>query len=87
MFIRRTKTRTTASGEHYYSYRIVDTYRVGEHVRQRTLLNLGSGFHVPHEQWSAYSSLRWIVSGYHPGYFARVSVKPCHRRILLKNTG
>ena len=53
MFIRRTKTRTTASGEHYYSYRIVDTYRVGEHVRQRNLLNLGSGFHVPQEQWSA----------------------------------
>lgn len=55
MFIRRTKTRTTASGEHYYSHRIVDTYRVGERVRQRTLLNLGSGFHVPREQWPALS--------------------------------
>ena len=29
MFIRRTKTRTTDSGEQYYSYRLVTTYRVG----------------------------------------------------------
>ena len=42
MFIRRTKTRTTGSGEHYYSYRLVTTYRVGGRVRQCTLLNLGS---------------------------------------------
>lgn len=51
MFIRRTKTRTTDSGEHYYSYRLVTTYRVGAQVRQRTLLNLGSSFCFPREQW------------------------------------
>jgi transposase len=51
MFIRRTKTRTTDSGEHYYSYRLVDTFRVAERVRQRTLLNLGSGLSLPSEQW------------------------------------
>ncbi len=51
MFIRRTKTRTTASGEHYYSYRLVDSYRVDKCVRQRPLLNLGSGFSFPREQW------------------------------------
>ena len=51
MFIRRAKTRTTASGEQYYSYRLVDTYRVAGRVRQRTLLNLGSAFSFPQEQW------------------------------------
>jgi transposase len=51
MFIRRTKTRTTDSGEQYYSYRLVTTYRVGANVRQRTLLNLGSHFSFPREQW------------------------------------
>ena len=51
MFIRRTKTRTTESGEQYFSYRLVDTYRDGARVRQRTLLNLGSGFTFPQEQW------------------------------------
>lgn len=51
MFIRRTKTRTADSGKHYYSYRLVDTFRVAERVCQRTLLNLGSGFQLPSEQW------------------------------------
>ena len=51
MFIRRTKTRTTDSGEHYYSFRLVTTYRAGAHVRQRTLLNLSSSFSFPREQW------------------------------------
>ena len=51
MFIRRTKTRTTDSGGHYYSYRLVNTYRVAGRVRQKTLLNLGSGFDFPREQW------------------------------------
>jgi len=51
MFIRRTKTRTTDAGEQYYSYRLVDTYRVGDRIRQRTLLNLGSDFRVAPEQW------------------------------------
>jgi len=51
MFIRRTKTRTTDSGEHYYSYRLVMTYRLSGRVRQRTLINLGSSFSFPREQW------------------------------------
>ena len=66
MFIRRTKTRTTDSGEHYYSYRLVDTYRVAERVRQRTLLNLGSGFKLPPEQWKQLSQrIEQIVLGQH----------------------
>lgn len=51
MFIRRTKTRTTEEGADYYSHRLVDSYRVGARVRQRTLLNLGSRFDVPEEDW------------------------------------
>ncbi len=51
MFIRRTKTRTTESGEQYFSYRLVDTYRAANRIRQRTLLNLGSTFVVPQEHW------------------------------------
>ena len=44
MFIRRTRTRTGAGGEVYYSHRLVRSERTGEKVRQRTLLNLGSDF-------------------------------------------
>lgn len=66
MFIRRTKTRTTDSGEHYYSYRLVDTYRVANRVRQRTLLNLGSGFNFPHKQWPELTRrIEQIILGQH----------------------
>jgi len=51
MFIRRTQTRMTDSGEHYFSYRLVDSHRVANQVRQRTLLNLGTRFNLPRGQW------------------------------------
>lgn len=51
MFIRRTKTAARASGEAYHSHRLVASERVGAKVRQRTLLNLGSEFPLPREQW------------------------------------
>ena len=51
MFIRRVKTRTTVEGSSYYSYRLVDNHREADHVRQRTLLNLGSDFSIAREQW------------------------------------
>ncbi len=66
MFIRRTKTRTTDSGEQDYSYRLVDTFRVADRVRQRTLLNLGSGFNFPSAQWKALTQrIEQIVLGQH----------------------
>ncbi len=66
MFIRRTKTRTTDSGEQYYSHRLVDTFRVADRVRQRTLLNLGSGFHFPPEQWKLLTQrIEQIILGQH----------------------
>ena len=52
MFIRRVKTRTTENGSNYYSYRLVDSYRIADRVRQRSLLNLGSSFAFPRDQWS-----------------------------------
>ncbi len=51
MFIRRTHTRSTATGESYFSHRLVRSERVGRQVRQRTLLNLGRHFAVAQEDW------------------------------------
>ena len=51
MFIRPTKTRTTANGAAYYSHRLVRSERVGAKVRQRTVLNLGRHFAVTQELW------------------------------------
>ena len=53
MFIRRTNTRRRASGEPYFTYRLVNATRIGRAVRQATLLNLGARFDLPQEQWPA----------------------------------
>jgi hypothetical protein len=51
MYIRRTPTRSTATGETYVTYRLVRSERRGHKVRAVTLLNLGRHFALPREQW------------------------------------
>jgi hypothetical protein len=46
MFIRRTATRNTTTGESYTTFRLVRSERIGRKVRQVTLLNLGRHFAV-----------------------------------------
>src|SRR5271157_3908177 len=53
MFIRRTNTRNRKTGEAYFTHRLVETARVGNSVKQCTLLNLGSHFDVPQGDWPA----------------------------------
>ncbi len=53
MFIRRTETRSRTSGEPYFTHRLVEAHRQGKSVKQRTLLNLGTHFDVPQDQWPA----------------------------------
>ena len=51
MYIRRTQTRNSATGERYFTHRLVRSERVGGKVRQVTLLNLGRHFAVPQTHW------------------------------------
>ena len=53
MYIRRTQTRNTASGERYYTYRLVESKRVEGKVKQITRLNLGRHFDVGQDHWPA----------------------------------
>ena len=53
MFIRRTQTRNRLSGEPYVTHRLVHSARVGNAVKQTTLLNLGSHFDLPQSHWPA----------------------------------
>lgn len=53
MFIRRTQTRNRISGEPYVTHRLVHSERVGNAVKQATLLNLGSHFDLPQVHWAA----------------------------------
>jgi hypothetical protein len=53
MFIRRTQTRNRISGEPYVTYRLVHSARVGNAIKQSTLLNLGAHFDLPQAHWPA----------------------------------
>ena len=53
MFIRRTTIKSRRTGEPYYTYRLVESLRSDNGVRQRTIINLGSHFEVPRPQWRA----------------------------------
>ncbi len=51
MYIRKTKTKSLDNGGAYFTYRIVESVRVGRKVKQRTLLNLGKDFAIDPEHW------------------------------------
>ncbi|MEA3640983.1 MAG: transposase [Lamprobacter sp.] len=64
MYIRRTQTRNTATGERYFTHRLVRSERQGGKVRQVTLLNLGRHFPVAQADWPTLCvRLEEILSG------------------------
>ena len=64
MYIRRTSIKSRATGEPYYSHRLVESVRTEHGVRQRTLVNLGRHFDVPREQWPALAQrIEHLVTG------------------------
>ncbi|MBW8831642.1 MAG: hypothetical protein JF606_19920, partial [Burkholderiales bacterium] len=76
MFIRRTQTRNRTSGEPYTTYRLVEASRVGSSVKQTTLLNLGSHFDLPKEEWAALAKrIDELLQGQRPLLDATMSEK------------
>jgi len=51
MYIRQTKTNNKATGEGYFTFRLVRGERIGGRVRQITVLNLGRHFPIKQEDW------------------------------------
>lgn len=51
MFIRQTRTNNKATGESYFTHRLVRSERVQGKVRQVTVLNLGRHFPFEQDQW------------------------------------
>lgn len=51
MYIRKTKSKTLDNGEAYFTYRLVESVREGQQVKQRTLLNLGKDFAIEPVHW------------------------------------
>jgi hypothetical protein len=53
MYIRRTRTNNSSTGERYYTYRLVASQRVEGKPRQMTLLNPGRHFAVDQDLWAS----------------------------------
>ena len=74
MFIRRTQTRNRLGGQPYSTFRLVETSRVGSAVKQSTLLNLGSHFDLPQDQWPALARhIDELLRGQQPLFDAKLS--------------
>ena len=56
MYIRKTTIKNSKQGETYYTYRIVESIREGNKVKQKTVLNLGKHFNIDPCHWSALTS-------------------------------
>ncbi len=78
MYIRRTTVKNRKDGTQYYTYRLVESERTpkGKGVRQHTLLNLGTGFSLPREQWSELATrIQEIINGQAPLFEAPQEVE------------
>ena len=70
MFIRRARTRNKATGEAYFTHRLVASQRTGKQVRQLTLLNLGRHFDLPPPDWPRLCARIEALLGAQPGLLA-----------------
>ena len=52
MFIRQTRTNNKATGEGYFTFRLVRGERIAGKVRQITVLNLGRHFPIAQDDWA-----------------------------------
>ena len=76
MFIRQTKTNSSASGQKYVTYRLVESKRVGKKVSQRTILNLGRNFDIPRDAWPQLCSrVEQILGGEAPLFALEKSIE------------
>jgi len=85
MFIRQTSTLPKKDGSTYQTFRLVESIRVGEKVKQRTLLNLGAGFSMPREQWGALTGrIEEIITHREPLFPCDVAIETEAQRIAAK---
>jgi transposase len=63
MFLRRT-TQKDELGRRYHTFKLVESFRTQRGPRQRDVLNLGSSFSLPRDQWKALADrVETIITG------------------------
>ena len=64
MFIRKTTHTNNKNGQKYHTYKLVESVKTQRGPRQRTVLNIGSDFHLSQEQWKELADrIESIIAG------------------------
>lgn len=64
MFIRKTSHTDNKTGQKYFTYKLVESIRTERGPRQHTVLNLGTDFSFPQENWKELADrIETIISG------------------------
>jgi hypothetical protein len=73
MFIRRARTRNKATGDAYFTHRLVASVRTDKQVRQVALLNLGRHFDLPQPGWPRLCARIEALMAAQPGLLAETN--------------
>ena len=85
MYIKATRTHTDKAGQPVRSHRLVLAQRVGDKVRHRTLLNLGTDYPLPREKWKAVTDLaEALLYGRPPLFEGEADVQAAAEDIVAK---
>ena len=85
MYIKATRTHTDKDGQPVRSHRLVLAQRVGDKVRHKTLLNLGTDYPVPREKWKAVTELaEALLHGQPPLFEGAADVQAAAEDIVAK---
>ena len=85
MYIKATRTHTDKDGQPVRSHRLVLAQRVGDKVRHRTLLNLGTDYPVPRGKWKAVTDLaEALLHGRPPLFEGEADVQAAAEDIVAK---
>ena len=67
MFIRKTTHTNKGNKKEYHTFKLIESVRTERGPRQRMVLNLGTDFSLPEEQWKDLANrIEEIVTGQHP---------------------
>jgi len=87
MYIRQTTTQRKSDGVIYQTYRLVESTRMGNKVRQHTLLNPGSHYPIPREQWGALTDRIEGILHHQESLFSEPDIEAEAQRLASKLIG
>ncbi|MFZ3103511.1 MAG: hypothetical protein WA096_02225, partial [Smithella sp.] len=76
MYIRKVTHTDQRNRQDYHTFKLVESVRTGRGPRQRAILNLGSEFSLPEEQWKDLANrIEEIVTGQSPLFIYSTEVE------------